>query len=50
MNERGNYKPGSKVGRAVYVYSSRGHGAYSSRGLGGPPLSANDIRVPMLEV
>jgi hypothetical protein len=49
MNERGNYKEGSKVGRAVYDYSSRGHGAYSSRGLGGPPLNANDIRVLMPE-
>jgi hypothetical protein len=50
MNERGNYKEGSKVGRAVYDYSSRGHGAYSSRGMGGPPLNANDLRVLMPEV
>jgi hypothetical protein len=50
MNERGNYKEGSKVGRAVYDYSSRGHGAYSSRGMGGAPLNANDLRVLMPEV
>ena len=45
MNERGNYKEGSKVGRSVYDYSSRGHGAYSSRALGGSQLVAKDIRV-----
>jgi hypothetical protein len=50
MNERENYKEGSKVVRAVYDYSSKGHGAYSSRELGGPPLSANDIRVLIPEV
>jgi hypothetical protein len=50
MNERGNYKEGSKVGRVVYDYSPRGHGAYSSRGTGGAPLNANDLRVLVPEV
>ena len=50
MNERGNYKEGSKVGRSVYDYSSRGHGAYSSRALGGSQLVARDIRVLIPEV
>ena len=50
MNDRGNYKEGSKVGRSVYDYSSRGHGAYSSRASGGSQLVARDIRVLIPEV
>jgi hypothetical protein len=45
MNDRGNYKEGSKVGRSVYDYSSQGRGAYSSSESGGARLSARDIRV-----
>jgi hypothetical protein len=44
MNDRGNYKEGSKVGRAVYDYSAQGRGAYSSGTVRVPRLTAKDIR------
>jgi hypothetical protein len=49
MNDRGNYKEGSKVGRAVYDYSAQGRGAYSSGTVGGLRLIAKDIRALVLE-